>query len=116
MPVLPAGDSRSLAGLTWILSALTVALPDVTYFVNLLVFLLMWLSPIGFTPEMVPAEFRFVIYLNPVTYLISAYRTSMLGTALEARELAIYVAGCLLAFALGAAFFRAFKGVLVDYE
>src|SRR5207247_7717882 len=30
-----------LAGLTWSLSCITVALPDVTYFVNLFVFLLM---------------------------------------------------------------------------
>ena len=43
-----------LAGFTWILSSMTVALPDVTYFVNLFVFLLMFMSPIGFKPEMVP--------------------------------------------------------------
>lgn len=106
-----------LTGLAWILASLTVALPDVTYFVNLLIFLLMWLSPIGFTPEMVPAEFRFVIYLNPVSHMIGAYRDCMLNAGPpDLRVFLVYAVGSLLTFGAGAAFFRAFKGVLVDYE
>ena len=117
LPIVVLLQLMALAGLTWILASLTVALPDVTYFVNLLIFLLMWLSPIGFTPEMVPAEFRIVIYLNPVSYMIEAYRDSMLnGTWPSLRVVVVYAGGSLLTFAAGAAFFRAFKGVLVDYE
>src|SRR6266849_7118652 len=44
-----------LAGLTWVLSSVTVALPDITYFLNLFFFRLMFLSPIGYKPEMVLA-------------------------------------------------------------
>jgi len=106
-----------LAGLTWILSSLTVALPDVVYFVNLLVFLLMFVSPIGFKPDMVPAGFRFMIYLNPIYYMTEMYRDSMLqGRFPSASVLVVYVAMCAGTFALGAAFFERFKGVLTDYE
>lgn len=106
-----------MIGLTWILACLTVALPDMTYFVNLLVFLLMFLSPIGFKPDMVPANFQWVIYLNPIYYMIEAYRDSMLNGAWpDPFDFGVYVVGSLGAFAAGAAFFRAFKGVLVDYE
>src|SRR5215467_881912 len=52
-----------LTGLTWILSSITVALPDVTYFINLFVFLLMFLSPIGFRPEQLQS-FRWVLGIN----------------------------------------------------
>jgi lipopolysaccharide transport system permease protein len=106
-----------LVGLTWILSSVTVALPDITYFINLFVFLLMFLSPIAFKPEMVPANFQWVVYLNPVSYMIEAYRDSLLnGTWPEPFEFSVFAGGALVIFAAGATFFRAFKGVLVDYE
>ena len=106
-----------LAGLTWILSSLTVALPDVTYFVNLFIFLLMFLSPIGFKPDMVPPRFRLVVYLNPIYYMTEMYRDSMLnGQWPRPAVLVIYVVMCGATFALGSAFFLRFKGVLADYE
>jgi lipopolysaccharide transport system permease protein len=106
-----------LSGLTWILSSLTVALPDITYFVNLFVFMLMFVSPIGIKPEMIPDQWRWVIYLNPIYYLTEVYRDSMLNGRWPSPVVAgIYVAMCLGTFALGSAFFERFKGVLADYE
>jgi lipopolysaccharide transport system permease protein len=106
-----------LAGLTWVLSSITVALPDITYFINLFVFLLMFLSPIGYRPEMVPRAFAWIIYLNPIYYLTEMYRGTMLNGASPAIPVAIgYILMCLVTFALGGAFFERFRGVLIDYE
>lgn len=117
LPVVVLLQVLLLVGLTWILASVTVALPDTTYFVNLFVFLLLFLSPIGFTPEMVPAGYRWVVTLNPVFYMIEAYRDSMLhGAWPDPLDFAVYAAGSIATFAAGAAFFRAFKGVLVDFE
>jgi len=117
LPVVIILQLLLLIGLTWILAGLTVALPDVTYFLNLFVFLLMFLSPIGFRVEMVPPNFTWVVKLNPIYYMIEIYRDSMLkGTWPEPLHIVIYAGGALLSFAVGATFFRAFKGVLVDYE
>jgi lipopolysaccharide transport system permease protein len=117
LPLVVALQVMLLVGLVWVLAALTVALPDITYFLNLLVFLLMFVSPIGFTPDMVPPSFRWVVYLNPVYYMVEAYRDSMLnGTWPEPWEAFVFAAMAMGTFAAGAAFFRAFKGVLVDYE
>jgi lipopolysaccharide transport system permease protein len=117
LPAVVVLQLMLLFGLTWILASLTVALPDVTYVLNLAVFLLMFLSPIGFTPDMVPPEYRAVVYLNPVFYMIEAYRGVLLDTSVaDSRVFAIYVVMALAVFAAGAAFFRRFKGVLVDYE
>ena len=110
LPIVIVLQLLMLIGLTWILAAVTVALPDVTYFVNLFVFLLMFLSPIGFRVEMVPPNFTWVVHLNPVYY-------SMLnGTWPKPLDAAVFTTGSLLVFGLGATFFRAFKGVLVDFE
>ncbi len=117
LPLVVVLQVMWLAGLTWILSSITVALPDVTYFVNLFVFLLMFLSPIGFKPEMVPPGFGWVIYLNPIYYMTEVYRDSMLYGRLPGWSVAaVYVVMCAATFALGSAFFERFKGVLIDYE
>jgi len=106
-----------LAGLTWILSGIAVALPDITYFINLFVFLLMFLSPIGYKPDMVPPGFAWVIRLNPIYYLTEMYRVAMLSDqALRLPIAMAYVLMCLVTFACGSAFFERFRGVLTDYE
>ena len=117
VPIIVVLQVALLLGLTWILASITVALPDITYFINLFVFLLMFLSPIAYQPEMVPPGFQWVVYLNPLSYMMDAYRDSLLnGSWPDPRGFAIFATISLVVFALGATFFRAFKGVLVDYE
>jgi lipopolysaccharide transport system permease protein len=104
-------------GLVLVLSLLTLLLPDIVYVVNLMLLLLMFISPIGFKPDMVPVAFRFVVYLNPIHYLIDVYRCSLLWGKLPSfQETAVCVLLCLVAFALGSTLFRAFKNVIADYE
>jgi lipopolysaccharide transport system permease protein len=106
-----------LVGLVWILSALAVPLPDVGYFVNLFVFFLMFISPIGFKLDMVPAPLKLIVSLNPIYYMIEMYRCSIVDGQWPAPNLLlVYVLMCTGCFALGAAFFQRFKTVLVDYE
>ncbi|MDZ4730692.1 MAG: ABC transporter permease [Xanthomonadales bacterium] len=106
-----------LIGIVLVVSALAVALPDVSYFVNLGVLLLMFISPIGFKPDMVPAGFAPLIYLNPVHYMTDAFRSSILANhVIDMTNLGIYALICISTFALGAAFFRRFKYALMDHE
>lgn len=106
-----------LIGIVWILASMAVALPDVGYFVNLFVLLLLFISPIGFKPEMIPARMQLIVTLNPIYYMAEVYRSSMLyGAPPEPLVAAVYVILCLGCFAVGGAFFRRFKEVLVDFE
>jgi lipopolysaccharide transport system permease protein len=117
LPVVFLLQVLFLVGLAWILSALAVPLPDIGYFVNLFLLFVMFISPIGFTPDMVPTNLKFMIYLNPVYYMIEMYRNSILrGQWPTLTLLAVYVIGCTGLFVLGGAFFQKFKGILVDYE
>jgi lipopolysaccharide transport system permease protein len=106
-----------LVGLTWILSSVTVALPDTTYFVNLFVFLLMFVSPIGFRTDMVPEQLRATLYLNPIFYMTQVFRSTLLaGEHASVAVWAIYAVMSVAMFVVGSAFFLTFKSVLVDYE
>lgn len=117
LPVVMVLQVLMLIGLIFVLAPLAVALNDISYFVNLIVMMLMFVSPIGFTREMVPGLAGLLIDINPVTYMIEAYRSVLLA------DYPITWAGSvgfsvmsLVCYAVGALFFDRFKGVLVDYE
>jgi lipopolysaccharide transport system permease protein len=118
LPVIVLLQMMWLVGLTWILSSLTVALPDITYFVNLLVFLLAFVSPIAYRPDALKATgFFWVTTINPIFYLTAAYRGSILYANVPSPGVIVaYVVMCLATFAIGSAFFERFRGVLTDYE
>jgi lipopolysaccharide transport system permease protein len=117
LPVIWALQILMLCGMAWILSSIAVGLPDISYFISLFMFLLMWVSPIGYTTDMVPPNLAAVLYLNPVYYLLAVYRDSLLFGRFPSVNVAlVYVGLALFFYVVGAAFFRAFRGALLDYE
>lgn len=107
----------SLAGLVWITSAAAVIIPDVTYVVNLLLMLFLFISPIGYPLSMVPGSARVFVLLNPLTYLVESFRFALMGlrgTPLWA-DAVFALFATVLAIA-GAGFFRRLMPVFSDHE
>lgn len=61
-------------GLLFILSAVNVYVRDIEYLVAFLINLLFYATPILYTADMFPTNVRWVLYLNPLSHLIDAYR------------------------------------------
>lgn len=61
-------------GLAWFLSSLGVFLRDIGQAVPLLVQILFFMSPVFYSIESVPASFRFLILLNPLSSIIEDFR------------------------------------------
>jgi lipopolysaccharide transport system permease protein len=117
LPVVIALQIFFLLGCVFILSALVVALPDLANFVNLAMLLLMFISPIGFKPDMVPQGFTAMLYFNPVYYMADAFRTVLLRShPVNPAILFGFALISVVTFIAGSAFFRRFKNMLVDYE
>jgi homopolymeric O-antigen transport system permease protein len=101
----------------WTLSAVTVLLPDTSQLVNIALMLLMFVSPVGYTVDMVPPRIRFLVYLNPLTYLIDAFRFALLGIRAHAVWVdAGFMLCCLAAMILTGTFFRRLSPLFADYE
>lgn len=116
VPVVMFFQFLMFTGIVWVLSALAVALPDIGYFVNLGTFLLMFVSPIAFTKEMVPATLAVTLYFNPVYYMVEMYRSLLwVGTLPPLFETVVFVSMCSLTFVAGAAFFGVFKYAILDH-
>jgi homopolymeric O-antigen transport system permease protein len=117
LPVVFVLEYLMLAGLVLVLSALAVVLLDVSYFVNLALLLLIFISPIGFMPDMVPPALKLILTFNPLYYLIETFRAATFYGHFPPPHIYVgFTAISVVFFVLGAAFFRRFKGVLVDYE
>ena len=73
-----------MTGVAWLLATLAVYLRDVRQVVGLVLTLWMFLTPIVYPASLVPARFRWVLDLNPMTAVVDAYRAALLDDRMPA--------------------------------
>jgi lipopolysaccharide transport system permease protein len=71
------------------LSALNVKYRDVRFALPFLVQLWMFVSPVIYPTSFLPARFRWIIWLNPMTGIIEGYRSALFGRAFNWSALAV---------------------------
>jgi lipopolysaccharide transport system permease protein len=80
-----------LMGLSWALASLGVFLRDVSQFIGLLTTTLMFLSPIFYPATAFPEDYRYILYLNPLTTVVEQTRDVLFwGKTPDFLMLAIY--------------------------
>lgn len=78
LPVVAAVQFVLTTGLAYPLAALNVRLRDTQHVVNVVLQLVMFLTPIFYSVEAVPAKYRPWFDLNPLTVLLDAWRGVLL--------------------------------------
>lgn len=63
-----------LLGISLIVSSITVYFRDLQHFIGVFLQLLFYATPIVYSLETIPANFRWILKLNPMTYIINGYR------------------------------------------
>lgn len=102
-------------GVAWIVSALNVVLRDLQSLVGIITMFLMMVSPIAYTPDMIPAGLRRLLKLNPLYYYITAYQDCLLyGRFPTNRVFLELVIFSLVTFLLGYWFFEKMKQLFDD--
>jgi ABC-type polysaccharide/polyol phosphate export permease len=102
-------------GLGWIISSLNVYLRDTAQVVQVVLTLWFWLTPIFITRELVPAQFRFLVDWNPLSYIVNAYRHLILDVEWpNFQELGIVTVFAVGTFVMGGLFFRHLKRGFAD--
>lgn len=102
-------------GIGWIVSSLHVYLRDTAQVVSVVLTFWFWFTPIFITESMIPERLRFVLWANPLAYLVNAYRERLLtAQPPRMRELAMLTACGLAAFVIGGLFFRHLKRGFAD--
>ena len=75
LPLIAILQTLFSLGLLFILSAVDVYVRDVEYLMNFLISLLFYATPIVYTVDLFPESVRWILYLNPMTPFIDAYRS-----------------------------------------
>ena len=60
--------------LGFIVSSLSTYIRDLMYFINIIMMLCFYLCPVVYSPDLIPANYRFIFELNPLLYIINGYR------------------------------------------
>lgn len=90
-PVVVACFLPFVAGVVWLLASLGVFLRDLKQATGILTTALMFLAPIMYPKEFIPAEFRNWMYLNPLTVIVDASRDVLIwGRLPDWRMLGLY--------------------------
>lgn len=79
MPIFILGTALAGSGIGLILSALNVRFRDVKYVVPYFTQIGMFVSPVIYPLRYVPAKYRLLLGLNPMTGMITGFRNSLLG-------------------------------------
>jgi len=102
-------------GIGWIVSSLQVYLRDTAQVISVVLTLWFWTTPIMIDEQRFPARLRFLLRLNPLSFLVKAYRERLLSYRVPSlRELAIVTAYAASVFIIGGLFFRHLKRGFAD--
>jgi len=73
-PIIVLVEYVLLSGISLIISSVTVYFRDLQHFVGVLLQLFFYATPIVYSIETIPKNFRWILKLNPMTYIIEAFR------------------------------------------
>jgi lipopolysaccharide transport system permease protein len=97
----------------WI-AALNVKYRDFRHVIPFVVMIGMYVSPVGFTSQIVPEKWRLVYNLNPMVGVIDGFRWAILGGPLYLPGLILGVAVSLVFLAIGVSYFRQTERAFAD--
>lgn len=74
LPLPLATLATGVLGLAWFLATAQVFYRDTRFVVSFVLSIAFFLTPVFYPPEFVPEKFRFLLYANPIHYLIVPFR------------------------------------------
>lgn len=103
-------------GLGILIAVLNVHYRDFRHLLPFLLQLGLYISPVGYSSQVVPPEWHFFYYLNPLVGIIDGFRWSILGTEGSAKVLHILIStvtslGILI---VGIYYFKRYEGTFAD--
>ncbi len=102
------------AGVVWVLSILNLLIKDIQQSLSFITMLLMIMSPIAYTPSMVPSTLKFLLYINPFSYYVWSYQDLFVRGVIS-HNLLVATGISILSFTLGYHFYNKSKKVFYEF-
>ena len=105
VPILLLGLVLVTLGIGCWLAAVTVTYRDFRFVIPFLVQIWMFATPVIYPSSVVPESWQWMLWLNPLSGLINAFRSAFLGKPFDLSTFAISMAFSILVFIFGFAYF-----------
>ncbi|MBR3629516.1 MAG: ABC transporter permease [Oscillospiraceae bacterium] len=92
LPAVMLSEFLLALGISLLVSSVTVYFRDLEHILGILSMLWMYLTPVVYDISMIPARFRPLLQLNPMTALIGCYRDMLCGGTLPPPSALLYAA------------------------
>ncbi len=114
LPVFTLVVGLFAVGIGWVAAALQVYLRDTAQVLAVILTLWFWATPILLPEENFPSWSLPMLRINPLTYIVRAYRNMLLGHTVAARDFGFSTAFALATFVCGGLIFRYMKRGFAD--
>ena len=106
VPILVAGVVLTALGVGTCLAALNVAYRDFRYVIPFLVQFWMFATPVVYPASLVPPEWQWALYINPMAGVIEGFRSAFLGRPFDVPGMLVSLAIAAMLFAAGISYFE----------
>lgn len=116
LPVVILFQLMFVTGIVWLLSLANLVIRDIEQLLSLITIALLIVTPIAYTPDMIPASLKAIIYVNPLSYYVIAFQYILVLNTMPPIE--ILIIGSVISifsFCGGYYVFRRAKQVMFDY-
>lgn len=115
LPVVAILQFAFSIGFGCLLSLLGLVMRDISFLIQYLVIALLVVTPIAYTPDMIPAQIKMLLYLNPLYYYVSANQHLILMNTLPPLfEIIVGTVISISMFLLGLWVFRRARMAMMD--
>ncbi len=115
LPLLLFMSMISASGLGFFMASLNVKYRDVRYILPFFIQLLLYVTPVIYPISLIPHKFQALLYINPMTGVITVARNLILGSGvINWSFVGISVLSSIIIFTLGLAYFRKTERFFAD--
>lgn len=101
IPILILIQFVVTTGICLFISMINAYFRDMEYIVGVIISMLFWLTPIIYPISVVPETYRIYLILNPLTYLITAWRDIFMSNSIDWGNIGISLGSSLIFLVLG---------------
>ena len=116
VPVVMVLQLMFVVGICWILSLVALLVRDIQHVLYYVTMMLLIITPIAYTPDMIPPKLKLLMYGNPLFYFVTSYQSLIiLNEVPPLHIIAITIPLSLASLCIGYMAFRRAKQVFYDF-
>jgi lipopolysaccharide transport system permease protein len=114
MPIFVAGTMIVAAGAGILFSALVVSYRDFRYVITFVVQLWLYATPVLYSIDIIPAQWRLLYAVNPMVGMVAGFRAAVLGGAFPLDVILVSSGAAAVLLAIGLRYFTAVERRFAD--